>query len=130
MNIKKYNIYSKLLVNGMPTPTFSASTFPPHEKHPTYFDERYKKILSVSRQKYAKPKKIVENQINKTLRDAEKQDAQWAKKKDDFKNKKDVEKKNAHEARMKEQEAAKAKRVIEEEKQAEIDAKNGVVKTD
>ena len=107
MNIKKYNIYSKLLVDGMPTPTFSASTFAPYEKKEKIFKARYQKILSVSREKYSKPKKVVEQRINKMLSDIAKQEKQWEKKKADFKNKKQDEKKKAHEKRMKEQEKGK-----------------------
>ncbi|MCD5380509.1 type IV secretion system DNA-binding domain-containing protein [Candidatus Gracilibacteria bacterium] len=106
MNIKKYNIYSKLLVDGMPTTTFSASTFAPNEKNDKIFHSRYKKILSVSREKYSKPRKTVEQRINKMLNDIAKQEAQWEKKKDEFKNKKQEEKKKAHEERMKKQEEA------------------------
>ncbi len=106
MNIKKYNIYSKLLVDGMPTTTFSASTFAPNEKNDKIFHSRYEKILSVSREKYSKPRKTVEQRINKMLWDIEKQEAQWEKKKDEFKNKKQEEKKKAHEERMKKQEEA------------------------
>jgi len=106
MNIKKYNIYSKLLVDWMPTTTFSAWTFAPNEKNEKIFHSRYNKILSVSREKYSKPRKTVEQRINKMLNDIEKQEKQWEKKKEDFKNKKQEEKKKAHEKRMKEQEKA------------------------
>jgi len=107
MNIKKYNIYSKLLVDGMPTPTFSASTFAPYEKKEKIFKARYEKILLVSREKYSKPRKVVEQRINKMLSDVAKQEKQWEKKKADFKNKKQDEKKKAHEKRMEEQEKGK-----------------------
>lgn len=110
MNIKKYNIYSKLLVDGMPTTTFSAWTFAPNDKDEKIFHSRYNKILSVSREKYSKPRKTVEQRINKMLTDIEKEENQWEKKKADFKNKKDVEKKKAHEERMKKQEAANTKK--------------------
>ncbi|MDQ7009974.1 MAG: type IV secretion system DNA-binding domain-containing protein [Candidatus Gracilibacteria bacterium] len=101
MNIKKYNIYSKLLVDGMPTTTFSASTFAPNKKDEKIFASRYEKILSVSREKYSKPKKKVEDSINKMLSDIEKQEKEWDKKKEDFKKKKDDDKKKAYEERKK-----------------------------
>ena len=110
MNIRKYNIYAKLLVDGMPTPTFSAATFAPYKKDEEIFRSRYNKILQVSREKYAKPRGKVEQAINKMLKDVEKAEAQWEKKKDEFKNKKDAEKKKAHEERMKKQEEERAKR--------------------
>ena len=93
MNIKKYNIYSKLLVDWMPTKIFSASTFAPNKKNDKLFSSRYKKILQVSREKYAKSKKKVEQQINKMLADIEKQEKQWEQKKEEFKKKKQEEKK-------------------------------------
>ena len=93
MNIKKYNIYSKLLVDWMPTTTFSASTFAPNKKNDKIFHTRYKKILAVSREKYSKPKKKVEQNINKMLADIEKQEKEWEKKKQDLKKKKEEEKK-------------------------------------
>ena len=92
MNIKKYNIYSKLLVDWMPTKIFSASTFAPNKKNDKLFSSRYKKILQVSREKYAKSKKKVEQQINKMLADIEKQEKQWEQKKEEFKKKKQEEK--------------------------------------
>jgi len=93
MNIKKYNIYSKLLVDWMPTTTFSASTFAPNKKDDKIFKSRYDKILSVSREKYSKPKKKVEATINKMLADIEKAEKEWDTKKEDFKKKKDDDKK-------------------------------------
>ena len=101
MNIKKYNIYSKLLVDGMPTKTFSAWTFAPNKKDDRIFKTRYEKILSVSRDKYSKPKKLVEQKINKMLADIEKQEKQWEDKKADFKKKKEDYKKKAYEERKK-----------------------------
>jgi len=101
MNIKKYNIYSKLLVDWMPTTTFSAWTFAPNKKNNKIFRTRYEKILQVSREKYSKPKKKVEATINKMLSDIEKQEKEWEKKKQDFKNKKEQDKKKAHDERKK-----------------------------
>jgi len=92
MNIKKYNIYSKLLVDWMPTTTFSATTFAPNKKNDKIFHSRYQKILQVSREKYSKPKKKVEATINKMLADIEKQEKEWEIKKEDFKKKKQEEK--------------------------------------
>jgi hypothetical protein len=102
MNIKKYNIYSKLLVDGMPTITFSAGTFAPNQKNDKVFHTRYEKILSVSREKYSKPKNKVESTINKMLADIEKDEKQWEKKKEDFKKKKEDDKKKAYQERKKE----------------------------
>jgi hypothetical protein len=66
-NLKKYSIYSKILIDWMPSKLFSANTFPPIWTDLEVFDIRYKKILQVSREKYAKPRILVEEKIYKTL---------------------------------------------------------------
>lgn len=107
MNQKKYTIYLKQLIDGMPSPIFSAVTFPPHAQDPEEFKERYEKILQVSRERYCKKRSIVEDKINKSLSDIEKLEEEWEKKKEDFKKKKDEEKRKKHEERMREQEKNK-----------------------
>ncbi len=114
MNVKKYHIYTKQLIDGMPSPVFSAGTLMPNKKQDDVFAKRYDKILKVSREKYSKPQKDVVDKINKNLEDIEKQEQQWAKKKEDFKNKKQDEKKKAHEAKMQAQQEEKDKREAEE----------------
>ncbi|MCD5385280.1 type IV secretion system DNA-binding domain-containing protein, partial [Candidatus Gracilibacteria bacterium] len=109
MNLKKYTIYTKQLIDGMPSNVFSAATFPPNKKNEEVFQSRYKKILSVSREKYAKSKQTVENRISKTLSDLEKQEQEWEKKKAEF------------EAKKKEEKAKKHKEMLE--KQAEFKKK-------
>lgn len=101
MNIKKYNVYSKLLVDWMPTKTFSASTFSPNIKEEKLFKSRYEKILSVSREKYSTPRKKVEEKINKMLGDIEKAEKDWDNKKEDFKKKKEEDKKKAFQEKKK-----------------------------
>lgn len=88
MNLKKYNIYIKQLIDWMPSPIFSASTFPPHKKDDEAFIERYKKILTVSREKYSKSKKLVEEKINKTIEDVENGEHTLEKKREEIKAKK------------------------------------------
>jgi hypothetical protein len=77
----------------MPSPIFSASTFPPNKRNDETFKTRYDKILSVSREKYSKPKSMVEEKINKTIEDLDKQEKVWNKKKEEFKNKEKEKKK-------------------------------------
>ncbi|MDR1987298.1 MAG: hypothetical protein LBQ24_00545 [Candidatus Peribacteria bacterium] len=72
----------------MPSPIFSASTFPPHKKDDEAFIERYKKILTVSREKYSKSKKLVEEKINKTIEDVENGEHTLEKKREEIKAKK------------------------------------------
>lgn len=95
MNLSKYDIYLKQLIDWMPSPIFSASTFAPNQKDEEEFQERYQKILKVSREKYSKPKQWVVSKINKMMDDIEKQEDAWEKKKEEFKIKKEEEKRKA-----------------------------------
>lgn len=105
MNLKKYDIYTKQLINGMPSPIFSAGTFAPNHKDEAIFVARYKKILNVSREKYSTSRVTVENRINKMLNDVEIQENQWEKKKEAFAEQKKDDKakkqQEAYEARVK-----------------------------
>ncbi|MDD3144712.1 MAG: DUF87 domain-containing protein [Candidatus Gracilibacteria bacterium] len=92
MNLKKYNIYTKQLIDGMPSPVFSASTFAPNLKQDEVFAKRYEKILTVSREKYSKPRKQIEERIFKTIDDIDKQEQEWEKKKIEYKEKEKEEK--------------------------------------
>ncbi len=74
MNLKKYNIYLKQLIDWMPSPVFSAQTFPPRKINPIAFQARYKKILQVSRERYANSRTKVVEKINKTIREIDKQE--------------------------------------------------------
>lgn len=76
-NLRKYSIYIKQLIDWMPSKVFSADTFPPSSLDPWIFEVRYNKILKVSREKYAKDKKIVEDKIYKTIKDIENQEKKW-----------------------------------------------------
>ena len=100
MNLKKYNIYVKQLIDGMPSPIFSAGTFPPYAKNDEIFASRYEKILRVSREKYGKNKESVVKKINTMIEDIERQEELLEKRKEDFKKKKEEEKRKAHEERM------------------------------
>ncbi|MDD3646425.1 MAG: type IV secretion system DNA-binding domain-containing protein [Candidatus Gracilibacteria bacterium] len=91
-NLSKYNVYLKQLIDGMPSPVFSAGTFAPHAKNPEVFEARYNKILQVSREKYSKSKETVEAKINKGLKELEEQEEAWEKKKIELDQKKKEEK--------------------------------------
>ncbi len=90
-NLRKYTIYTKQLIDGMPSKVFSADTFSPHIVNPEVFDTRYQKILQVSREKYATARDIVEHKIYKTMKDIEEQE----KKAEAYKEKMKEEKKKA-----------------------------------
>jgi len=62
VNLKKYNIYLKLMIDGLAGRPFSAQTFPPF---PKLKESNKEKIIKVSRERYSTPRKIVEEKINK-----------------------------------------------------------------
>ncbi len=106
-NLSKYNIYLKQLIDWMPSPVFSAKTFPPYLKDPEAFDSRYSKILNVSREKYSRSRDMVVWKINKTMDDIEKAEQQWEKKKAEFEEKKKAEKAQKHAELIAKQQANK-----------------------
>lgn len=61
--LPKYQVYIRLMMNGMPSPVFSANTLPP-PKH-NFSEKQLQKVIKVAREKYAKPRKIVEDRIMK-----------------------------------------------------------------
>ncbi|MCH2188228.1 type IV secretion system DNA-binding domain-containing protein [Candidatus Gracilibacteria bacterium] len=115
INTSKYNIYLKQLIDGMPSPTFSAGTFAPNKKDDDVFSSRYNKILTVSREKYSKPRDTVQKKIAKMIEDIEQKENEWEKKKEDFKNKKQEEKRKAHEEKMAKQDQEKQQREVSSE---------------
>jgi hypothetical protein len=61
VTLPKYNCYSKLMIDGMPSNTFSIATLPPPKAE---FDEgRREKIVRLSRERYCKPREVVEDKI-------------------------------------------------------------------
>lgn len=59
VNLDKFNIYIKLLIDGISGPAFSARTFPPVQKIAGNADE----ILTYSRDHYSAPRALVEERI-------------------------------------------------------------------
>jgi len=62
VNLGKYNIYLKLMIDGLAGRPFSAGTLPPL-KEPT--ETNREKIIKVSRERYGTAKKIIEDKISK-----------------------------------------------------------------
>ncbi|MEK9135387.1 MAG: type IV secretion system DNA-binding domain-containing protein [Patescibacteria group bacterium] len=62
VGLAKYNIYLKLMVNGLSSRPFSAQTLPPFESPA---ERSREKIISVSREKYAAPREIIKEKIQK-----------------------------------------------------------------
>ncbi len=64
MNLRKYDIYTKLLIDGMPSPVFSATTYSPIRTRIKSPPEQSREVLlKVSREKYTKKKDFVEKKI-------------------------------------------------------------------
>ena len=62
VNLTKYNIYLKLMIDGLAGRPFSAETLKPFPKPEKSHKE---KIIKVSRERYSTPRKIVEEKISK-----------------------------------------------------------------
>ncbi len=63
VNLNKHTAYMRLLIDGMPSKTFSLATLPPVE-----FDielSRKEKVIKLARERYTVPKAIVEDKINR-----------------------------------------------------------------
>jgi hypothetical protein len=63
VSMAKYTAYTKLMIDGMPSKTFSLSTLPPPNigEDP----ERREKIVRLSRERYCKPREVVEDKIKR-----------------------------------------------------------------
>lgn len=63
VNLPAFNIYLKLMVDGISSDPFSATTLPP------LFEDRItnnnEKIIRISRERYTKPRLVVEDKINR-----------------------------------------------------------------
>lgn len=62
VNLAKYHVYVKLMIDGVASRPFSAKTLPLPPKPKTLVKE---KIIRVSRERYATPRKIVEEKISR-----------------------------------------------------------------
>ncbi|MFA6531950.1 MAG: DUF87 domain-containing protein [Patescibacteria group bacterium] len=60
VNLDKYNIYIKLLIDGISSPAFSARTLPPVQK----LTGNAEKVVAFSREHYSNPRFYVEEQIS------------------------------------------------------------------
>lgn len=63
LNLRKYDIYSKLLIEGMPSRVFSATTFPPITTNEDVDWTRKNVVIKVWREKYARGVDFVEKKI-------------------------------------------------------------------
>jgi len=60
VNLGKFNIYLKLMIDGVAGDAFSAETLPPPERPKESYKEE---IIKLSREKYGTPRKMVEQKI-------------------------------------------------------------------
>lgn len=63
VNLPKYNVYLKLMIDGIAGDAFSATTLPPISIEETKANEE--KVINVSRERYASSKKEVEDKIRR-----------------------------------------------------------------
>ena len=59
VNLNKYDVYLKLMINGAASEPFSASTLPPIARRTGSED----KVIKVSRERYARPRKTIEEKV-------------------------------------------------------------------
>ena len=62
VNLPKYNVYLKLMIDGVTGPAFSARTLAPI---PALKETNREKIIKVSRERYGTPRAIIEEKITK-----------------------------------------------------------------
>ncbi|TRZ80236.1 DUF87 domain-containing protein [bacterium] len=62
VNLSRFDIYLKLMIDGMASRPFSATTLPPYSKQEKSYRE---KVISLSRERYASSKEEVEQRIAK-----------------------------------------------------------------
>lgn len=88
MNLRKYDIYTKLLIDGMPSPVFSATTYPPlHERIEIPPEQSRDVLLKVSREKYTKKKEFVEKKIFEYAAKISSEEKEYRKEKENYKEK-------------------------------------------
>lgn len=63
VSLPKYNCYTKLMIDGMPSRTFSLTTLPPPE--PDTEEGRREKIVRLSRERYCTQREVVEDKIRR-----------------------------------------------------------------
>jgi hypothetical protein len=80
VSLNKYTIYSRLLIDGMPSQTFSADTLPPPDASLEIEPGRREKIIKLSRERYAKPRQLVEDKIMRWSKNTERKEINEGKK--------------------------------------------------
>ncbi len=87
-NLRKYDIYTKLLIDGMPSTVFSATTLAPlHSRIETPQEQSRDVILKVSREKYTKKREFVEKKIFEYAAKISEDEKKFMKEKEAYKEK-------------------------------------------
>jgi TraM recognition site of TraD and TraG len=87
-NLRKYDIYTKLLIDGMPSPVFSATTYAPlHSRIDTPPQQSRDVLLKVSREKYTKKRDYVEKKIFEYAAKISEEEKLYKKQKEEYKEK-------------------------------------------
>ncbi|MBU2025363.1 MAG: CxxC-x17-CxxC domain-containing protein [Patescibacteria group bacterium] len=60
VNLPKYNMYLKLMIDGVTGDAFSAQGLPPLSPPA---DDSWKKVINISRERYGRPRKLIEEKI-------------------------------------------------------------------
>lgn len=85
-NLRKYDIYTKLLIDGMPSPVFSATTYAPlHSRIEMPVQQSRDILLRVSREKYTKKREFVEKKIFDYAKNITEEEKKYRKKQEEHK---------------------------------------------
>ena len=107
-NLRKYDIYTKLLIDGMPSPVFSATTLAPLMSRIDVPEQQSREVLlKVSREKYTKKREFVEKKIFDYAGKVREEEQKYRQKKDEFAEKKKAEKAEENKRKMEERLAAR-----------------------
>ena len=107
-NLRKYDIYSKLLIDGMPSPVFSATTYAPlSTRIDTPSQQSRDVLLKVSREKYTRKRDFVEAKIFEYAGKIREEERKFRKQQE------------AHKEKLKEKKAEEHRKKIEERKGSE-----------
>lgn len=84
VSLSKYTAYCRLLIDGMPSKTFSLDTLPP-PKEDDSAAERVLKVVKTSRERYAKQREMVEDKIRRWSMNTENRGSGDGRKSENFK---------------------------------------------
>ena len=88
VNLTKFDVYMKLMINGVSSNPFSATTLPPLGQE--YQTNNRQKVIDVSRERYAKPKEVVEDKIGRWSGVMEEEEEKMGKEKDFIQDKQKI----------------------------------------